>query len=164
MNTYSYADLTSNLLPEHKKELDWFNENKDQTILCSDIPNRKMMNNQKVIHCPRSEDYALSLREIPGSMYESRESFEPFKDSSGGWYSEYAPEKSEDGHLFWTNARLISTSKRLIPVGFMWRTQIRPVTYRIYGTALARYNYELDIFQLYGFNNEGKVKFLTECR
>jgi len=117
----------------------------------------------KGIYRPAGKDYVLAIKNLIGSQYDSRESIAVFEDDRGGWYFEYPPEENPQGYEATNNGPLIKSSSMLYPVGFIYQIQKKPkpVLYKIYGPCLVRYQGQTDIFQLYGFNDEGQVRFLN---
>lgn len=117
----------------------------------------------KGIYRPAGTDYVLAIKNLIGSDYNSRESMSVYVDDRGGWYFEYPPEKNPQGYESTNNGPLINSSARNLPVGFIYQVQKKPKTvlYKIYGPCLVRYQGQIDIFQLYGFNDDGNVRFLN---
>ena len=168
MQNLNFFDLVKHLDDDHKKSLTWFWENKSRNMKWSDIRDSSEINNKfskvlKGIYRPAGKDYVLAIKNLIGSQYDSRESIAVFEDDRGGWYFEYPPEENPQGYEATNNGPLIKSSSMLYPVGFIYQIQKKPkpVLYRIYGPCLVRYQGQTDIFQLYGFNDEGQVRFLN---
>ena len=167
MNNLNFFNLVKNLDRDHQDNLNWFWENKGITMKWSDIRDSSVTNGNfarvlKGIYRPAGKEYVLAIKNLIGSEYNSRESEDVYKDDRGGWYFEYPPEINERGFNATNNAPLIKSSNMLAPVGFIYQVQKKPntVLYKIYGPCLVRYQDQTDIFQLYGFNDQGDVRFL----
>ena len=171
MKDVNFFDLLSNLDEDHKQNLIWFWENKSKNMKWSDIKDSSEANNNfskvlKGIYRPAGKDYALAIKNLIGSHYNSRESKSVYEDDRGGWYFEYPPEENPKGYEATNNGPLILSSSRLYPVGFIYQIQKKPkpTLYKIFGPCLVRYNSEIDIFQRYGFNENAEVRFPTKTK
>ena len=160
MNDYFFDELISCFDVSHKAELMWFQNEKDKLISWKDIPNRNLAKNPKGIYCPSGKDYCLALKNILDSQYADDESL-IYQTKSGGFYFEYPPEENKSGMEYFTNKKLLLNSEKLIPVGFVYQIKKKPnPLYRVLGCALVRYQKSTNIFQLYGFDNNGCLRFL----
>ena len=167
MSDLTFSELIQNLEREHKKNIKWFWDNRGKTMKWSDIEASSVANGKfarvlKGIYRPKGKDYVLSIKNLIGSEYNSRESIAVYEDDRGGWYFEYPAEENPQGFLATNNGPLMYTSENEFPVGFIYQIQKKPkeVLYKIYGPCLVRYQRDNDIFQLYGFNDNGQVRFL----
>ena len=71
------------------------------------------------------------------------------------------PEENEKGMEYFTNQKLLINSKSITPIGFIYQVKKKPnPLYRVLGCALSRYQESTNIFQLYGFDDNGSVRFL----
>tara|TARA_B000000475_G_scaffold263943_1_gene250987 strand:+ start:2357 stop:2884 length:528 start_codon:yes stop_codon:yes gene_type:complete len=168
MEDLNFFDLIEDLNQEHKENLLWFWENKNKVLKWSDIRDSSETNSNfakvlKGIYRPAGADYVLAIKNLIGSNYNSRESMSVFVDDGGGWYFEYPPEENPQGYESTNNGPLINSSARNFPVGFIYQVQKKPkiVLYKVFGPCLVRYQGQIDIFQLYGFNDDGNVRFLS---
>lgn len=168
MSELNFFDLIKKLDDDHRNNLVWFWENKSKVMKWSDIRDSSETNKNfakvlKGIYRPAQKDYVLAIKNLLGSQYNSRESLGVFEDDRGGWYFEYPPEENPKGYEATNNGPLIKSSSMLYPVGFIYQLQKKPkiVLYKIFGPCLVRYQGQIDIFQLYGFNDEGDVRFLN---
>ena len=167
MANLNFFDLTQNLEKDHQDNLNWFWNNKGLVTQWSDLRDSSETNNNfakvlKGIYRPAGKSYALAIKNLIGSEYDSRESLSVFEDDRGGWYFEYPPEKNPQGYEATNNGPLMKSSAMIMPVGFIYQIQKKPqkVLYKIYGPCLVRYQGQTDTFQLYGFNDKGEVRFL----
>jgi hypothetical protein len=160
MNDYIFHDLVSSLDASHRAELTWFHNEKGKLIAWKDIPNRNFAKNPKGIYCPSGKKYCLAVKNIIDSQYAEDES-SIYITKSGGFYFEYPPEENEKGMEYFTNQKLLINSKSIIPIGFIYQVKKKPnPLYRVLGCALSRYQESTNIFQLYGFDDNGSVRFL----
>jgi hypothetical protein len=169
LNDLNYFDLISTLEQDHQDSLNWFWENKGRVLAWSEIRDSSKINNNfakvlKGIFKPAGKKYALGIKNLIGSDYDSRESKHVYEDEDDGWYFEYPPEKNPKGFNATNNGPLMISSAMLAPVGFIYQLQRKPqkVLYKVHGPCLVRYQGQIDTFQLYGFNAEGNVRFLDK--
>ena len=167
MIDFNLHDLLLPLSKDHQLSLNWFSDRKGDVVEWKDLL-PKFKTNPKGIYCPKNKNYALAVRNNIGSIYGSRESIEVVEGQSGSWYFEYPPEADTAGIDFHTNKKLKICGEKFIPIGFAYQIQNKETIgsdkrslYKIYGCALPRYNQDLNIFQLYGFNKNGVIRFLT---
>ena len=155
----AYKDLINKLDQSHIDELNWFNKHKGKILAFTEIKNKKFANNPKGIYCPKGKENILAIKSLIKSRYDGKES-KVFKNNSGGWYFEYAPEYNKKGMEFFTNARLLRNGQRKIPFGVIYQVKETPSLYEVLGTALVRYAEDIDMFQVYGFEDDGNIRFL----
>ena len=98
MNDLNYFDLVSRLEQDHQDNLNWFWKNKGKVLAWSDIRDSSETNNNfakvlKGIYRPAGKKYALGIKNLIGSDYDSRESKHVYEDEDDGWYFEYPSRK-----------------------------------------------------------------------
>ncbi len=155
----TYKECTKEISKQHLDELKWFYANKGSIVQWSSIKNRKLAKCPKGIYSPEGQDIVLAIKSLIKSQYESRES-KIFRNKEGGWYFEYAPEAHENGMEFHTNKKLLNNSHKKIPIGLIYQVQEKPSLYEVIGTGLVRYQENINMFQVYGFNDDGSIRFL----
>ena len=155
----NYKECTKGLSKQHLNELKWFNEYKGSSIPHSSIKNRKFANVPKGIYSQKSKNIVLAVASVIKSRYESKES-KIFRNNEGGWYFEYAPEEHKSGMEFHTNKKLLNNSHKKIPIGLIYQVKEKPSLYEVVGTGLVRYQEDINMFQIYGFNDDGSTRFL----
>ena len=156
--------LLKNLEPIHKKHLQWFVDFKDTNIFWKDIHNRDFANSPKGIFVPKDQPYALAIKKTLSDDYSQVDFSEPYTNSLGGWYFEYAPEKNKDGINYYTNSALIYCSTNLIPIGVITQTHNKHSninkysSYKIWGLGYVKYESNENIFRIFGFDNDNQIK------
>tara|TARA_B100000787_G_C16174227_1_gene288103 strand:+ start:232 stop:711 length:480 start_codon:yes stop_codon:yes gene_type:complete len=155
----TYANCTKSLKNSHLVELNWFLDHKGATIPHSFIKNRNFAKIPKGIYSPKGQEIILAVKSLIKSRYDGRES-KVFRNNDGGWYFEYAPEDNKKGIKFHTNAKLLRNGSKKIPVGVIYQVKEKPSLYEVLGTGLVRYSEDLNMFCIYGFNNDGGIRFL----
>ena len=158
-NDFQYKELIEPLTTNHQQQLDWFMNNKGSILSWGDIPNRLLARSPKGIYCPEGKNYCLAIKNIIDSEYAGRESL-VFEHVNGSFYFEYPPERNDKGMKYFTNARLLSSGNRFIPIGLLYQVNVKPSEYFIFGTGLSRYDRTRNIFQIYGFSKAGHARFL----
>ena len=155
----TFINCTKNIKDSYLAELNWFSDHKGAIVPHSFIKNRNFAKSPKGIYAPAGQETILAVKSVIRSRYDGRES-KVFRNNEGGWYFEYAPEDNNKGIKFHTNAKLLRNGRKKIPIGVIYQVKETPSLYEILGTGLVRYSEDLNMFCIYGFNNDGGIRLL----
>jgi hypothetical protein len=128
-------NLLETLSPKHLEALNWFAENAGKEVPYSVLDERRLVTKAKGIYKPAGTEYALSVRDVIKSSYQT--GIYPDEDA-GSWRVVYAQEGVGEANrdALYTNKGLLACVRDAIPVGVLIQTRPKPnTTYRVLGLA-----------------------------